>query len=173
MSDRATTIGQTYQIQFNFHFEVTQRLLTLAQALPADRYYAKSGYSHGSIHDTFVHLLGADQLWRKVITNLPDPEQLPESADIDDIHVWLAVERQGWHELLVSVDAATLFATFDRETPWGSHAFTMWTTLQHVILHGMQHQSELARLLTEAGHAPGDTDFLTYVDFPTEGDLPV
>jgi uncharacterized damage-inducible protein DinB len=173
MFERATTIPQTYQIQFNFHFEVTQRLLMLAQALPADRYYAKRDYSHGSIHDTFVHLLGADQLWRKVITNLPDPEQLPESTDIEAVAAWLAVERQGWHELLAPLDAATLFATFDRETPWGSHAFTMWTTLQHVILHGMQHQSELARLLTEVGHSPGDTDFLTYVDFPTEVDLPV
>lgn len=173
MSNRATTIGQTYQIQFNFHFDVLQRLLTLARALPTDRYYAKIGYSHGSIHDTFVHLLGADQLWRKVIADLPHPERLPESADIDALDAWLTVERQGWHELLAPFDAVTVFETFARETPWGSHTFTMWTTLQHVILHGMQHQSELARMLTDVGHSPGDTDFLTYVDFPTEGDLPV
>ena len=173
MIDRATTIPQTYQIQFNFHFDLTQRLLTLARALPDELYHAQVGYSHGSIHDTFVHLLGADQLWRKVIAHLPNPEHLPACADIAAIDAWLAVERQGWDELLAPFDGATLFETFARETPWGSHVFTLWTTLQHVILHGMQHHSELARMLTAVGHSPGDTDFLTYVDFPTAGDLPV
>ena len=172
MFDRATTIPQTYQIQFNFHFALTQRLLTLARALPNELYQAQIGYSHGSIHNTFVHLLGANQLWRKVIANLPHPEQLPACANIDDIDAWLAVERQGWHELLAPFDASTLFETFARTTPWGNHTFTMWTTLQHVILHGMQHQSELARMLTSVGHAPGDTDFLTYVDFPSYFELP-
>ncbi len=173
MINSATTIPQTYQIQFDFHFALTQRLLTLARALPAELYHAPSSYSHGSIHNTFVHLLGADQLWRKVIANLPDPERLPGSADIEAVDAWLAVERQGWHELLAAFDTPTLFETFARETPWGSHTFTMWTTLQHVILHGMQHHSELARMLTDVGYPPGDTDFLTYVDFPDEGDLPV
>ena len=64
MSTMTTTFPQTYQIHFSFQFEVTQRLLALARALPEDVYRAKIGYSHNSIHNTFFHLLGADYLWR-------------------------------------------------------------------------------------------------------------
>lgn len=55
----ATTFSQTYQIQFSFHFDETQRLLELARALPDELYRAKIDYSHASLHNTFAHLLGA------------------------------------------------------------------------------------------------------------------
>jgi uncharacterized damage-inducible protein DinB len=37
-----------------------------------------------------------------------------------------------------------------------------WRTLFQMLLHGMQHRSELAQLLTEHGHSPGDIDFIIY-----------
>ena len=60
-----------YQIQFSFHFDVTQRLLELARALPKEVYRAKIGYGHASIHNTFAHLLSADLMWRNVIADTP------------------------------------------------------------------------------------------------------
>lgn len=163
MSSKTTAFPQTYQIQFGFHFDVTQRLLELARALPEDVYRAKIGYSHGSIHSTFVHLLGAGLFWRNMITDMPILELGPEDiAGIDALTAMLEIERKGWPELLATFDASTLVATFERETPWGPGVFTIWKTLQHVILHGMQHHAELARMLTEAGHSPGDMDFISY-----------
>jgi uncharacterized damage-inducible protein DinB len=38
----------------------------------------------------------------------------------------------------------------------------MWRILQHVILHGMQHASEIAKRLTEFGHSPGNIDFIYF-----------
>jgi len=34
--------------------------------------------------------------------------------------------------------------------------------LQHLILHGMQHHTEIAQLLTLKGQSPGDIDFIFY-----------
>ncbi len=160
MTNMTTPFPQPYQIQFNFQFEGTQRLLELARALPDDVYRAKIGYSHDSIHNTFFHLLSADYLWRNAIADTPIlfPE-LEDNTSIDSIAALLETERKGWLELLATFDEVTLLGTFKSESPIGPRVIPLWRTLQHVILHTVQHQTEIARMLTEAGCAPGDIDF--------------
>jgi len=36
----------------------------------------------------------------------------------------------------------------------------MWEVLLHVAMHSVQHRSEVAVMLTSAGHSPGDLDLL-------------
>jgi uncharacterized damage-inducible protein DinB len=40
--------------------------------------------------------------------------------------------------------------------------FPRWRVLQHLALHGMQHATEIAQLLTVKGQSPGDIDFIFY-----------
>jgi uncharacterized damage-inducible protein DinB len=158
-----TTFSQTYQVQFSFHFDETQRLLELARALPEDVYRTAIGYSHASMHNTFAHIVGADTFWRAMITGTPILDREPEDiASIDALIAILEVERDGWHALLATFDDVSVFGTIQRQTPWGALELPIWQTLQHVILHGMQHLTELARMLTDAGQAPGEIDFLLY-----------
>lgn len=157
------TFPQTYHIQFSFHFDETQRLLALARALPAERYHAKIDYSYASMHNTFAHLLSASQLWRNVIAGTePVFLESGDIADTDALAALFAIEHKSWHELIATFDAATLLGTIERQTPFGTMVLPIWQTLQHVILHGMVHHTELARMLTEAGHSPSDIDFLMY-----------
>jgi uncharacterized damage-inducible protein DinB len=39
----------------------------------------------------------------------------------------------------------------------------MGMTITHLMLHGMQHRSELALMLTGFGHSPGDIDLVFYL----------
>lgn len=158
-----TTFPQTYQIQFSFHFDETQRLLELARVLPDDVYRAQINYSYASIHNTFAHLLSADQLWRNVIAGTPPSFlQAEEIANIDALVALFEIERHGWRELIATLDEETLLSSIERQSPFGTMVLPIWQTLQHVILHGMAHHTELARMLSEAGQSPGDIDFLFY-----------
>lgn len=163
MTNTITTFPQTYHVQFSFHFDETQRLLKLARALPEDVYHAKIDYSYESIHNTFSHLLSASQLWRNVIADT-EPSLLgaEDIAGIDALTSLFEIEHEGWRELIATFDAATLLGTIKRQTPFGTMVLTMWQILQHVILHGMGHHTDLARMLFEAGQSPGDIDFLLY-----------
>ena len=35
--------------------------------------------------------------------------------------------------------------------------------LHHVVIHGMQHRSEAAAILTDYGHSPGNIDFIIFL----------
>ena len=62
-------------------------------------------------------------------------------------------------------------AWFDRMDPaWldqDEEGIALWQALAHVVNHGTQHRSEVAVLLTAAGHSPGDLDMVDYIDSVT------
>jgi uncharacterized damage-inducible protein DinB len=42
------------------------------------------------------------------------------------------------------------------------YSFMCWRILEHIVIHGVQHCTEISQLLTNKGHSPGDIDFLFY-----------
>jgi uncharacterized damage-inducible protein DinB len=52
----------------------------------------------------------------------------------------------------------------------GDFAAPRWLVLAHVVNHGTQHRSEVARYLTECGHSPGELDLLDALVLKWPGD---
>ncbi len=150
---------------FAYNWHTTNRLIERAANLSEEEYHANPGYGHGSIHDLFFHLLRAGRSWRMA---LQTGKQLSgiEAEDfpgLDTLQAGFEVEKGAWNDLLESLSAEQIEGEIEL-TSWRGDVYTFkrWRILQHVIMHGMQHHTELAHLLTARGQSPRDIDFIFY-----------
>lgn len=146
-----------FPTQFNYHFDTTLRLIELAKNLPAEVARAK-------IQPILLHVLLADGAWRSGLSGHPFAR--PNAEDyptLDDYAGAFAKEKAAWAALLAGLTDEKLESQFERTNMRGEKQTAyVWKALHQVLYHGMQHHSELAVLLTDAGHSPGNIDFIFY-----------
>ena len=145
-----------------YHRRSNERVLDAIDALTAAQFDIAAPLDHGSIAETLRHLVVVHNSWREFLLG----------HDVDDSYEWevpplpdLASITSFWREetdrLLRLVDETN---DVDRPYSWSNEGKTVTATfgwiIAHVVNHGTQHRSELARHLTELGQSPGDMDLL-------------
>lgn len=158
---------QTDQITklFDYHWSTTERLLEIAGQLPDEIYHADLNFGPGSIHKLLFHLITALNSWRIALeTGSQQPGlDIQEFSDQDAIQDLLIQERRSWNGYLSRLVERDLNGTVTLNNLRGKeYTLPLWHVLVHLILHGMQHHSELAHALTTHGHSPGNIDFIFY-----------
>jgi len=154
-----------FQTLFAYHWHIDSRLLDLAAQLAEADYKEQPGYGKGSMHDIFFHLMRAQNNWRQGIEtgkriNPVNPEDF---QTLESVQSGLQKEQTAWKIYLdnLSADEIEGDVTLTRRSGDVENV-PCWRILQHLILHGMQHHTELAHLLTIKGKSPGDIDFIFY-----------
>lgn len=119
---------------------------------------------HGTAFQTLRHLADVEWSWREFCSG-HDPgetyawDHFPLD-DLGSIRAFIAEEDVRLREYVKGLDQTTLAERL------GTKSFPRWLLIAHVVNHGTQHRSELARYLTELGHSPGDMDLIDAVDSP-------
>lgn len=157
--------GFDVQTLFAYHWYITFRLIEYSAKLDEAAYTAHPGYGHGSIHDLLFHILRTDRGWRRGLETgrqqAPlNPHDFPSLAAL---RAGFEQEQMAWEALLGGLSAEEIAGDAHLTTLRGELAMLpRWRILQHLVLHGMQHHTEVAQLLTVQGHSPGDIDFIFY-----------
>jgi uncharacterized damage-inducible protein DinB len=154
-----------FQTLFAYHWHTTNHLLDLAAQLDEADYKAPTGYGKGSMLDIFFHLVRALNNWRQ---GLETGKRLyllnsEDYTTLEAVRAGFQKEQSAWQSLLDNLSEED----FDGEINFTRHSgevenYPRWRVLMHLMLHGMQHQAELAELLTRKGHSPGDIDFIFF-----------
>jgi uncharacterized damage-inducible protein DinB len=145
-----------------YHAWANDRILTTAADLSDEEFRRDGVLDLGSAFDTIRHLVDVDWSWREFCVG----------NDVGKTYAWdhgFALDDLGaLHAFCLEEDVRlrTFVESLDDEAlaePWGTDADFMrprWLVVSHIVSHGTQHRSELARYFTECGHSPGDLDNL-------------
>ncbi len=152
---------------YDYNVWANRQVFDTAAGLDLDCYFARLGGSFDSVHDTLVHLVGAQWVWLRRWLG-ESPPALPRPADFPD----LADLRRRWDEVeagtrayLAGLDENTVLQVLTyRDTRGVEHSYPLWQTMLHQVNHATQHRSEAAMMLTRLGHSPGELDFLRYLN---------
>jgi uncharacterized damage-inducible protein DinB len=152
---------------FNYNYWARDRQLEACTSLAAEEFLRPMGSSFSSLHETLVHLVGAEWVWLERWRGqsphaMPKASELPTLAAIEER--WRAVERD-LNRYLSGLSEQSLalpltYTNFKGET-W---TYTLWQTLFHLINHQSYHRGQVSTLLRQLGAQPVAVDFLVAQD---------
>lgn len=160
-------LKEHYQTLFAYSAHTSKKLLAKAALLDEATLNTNPGSGHGSIHDILFHMLAASQGWRIAFESGQQPRRLKPAGyeQLSTLETALNEEFAGWQRLISQATDEQIAGPITLLTLRGQEAHLVyWRTLQHLVLHFMQHHTEIAHLLTLQGQSPGDIDFLFYQD---------
>jgi len=156
------------------------RILDTASSLTPEQLRTPGIASFGSIHDTLVHTMGAQWVWlerwrghdTRQSANPTDPH-LAVYADLPALRARWAVVEAEMHAFVASLDdnAPARLVTYVNSRGQ-TFSYPLWQLLLHVVNHGMQHRSEVAAMLTQFGHSPGDLDLIVFLGSAQKPHMP-
>ena len=151
-----------------YHAWADDRVFALAVAITEEDLRAPASLDHGSAWDTLRHLVDVNWSWREFCVG----------NDIGQAYVWDFVDGlddlAGLHALSREDDATlrAYVASLDEAALAEELSMTpeehrpRWLILMHLLNHGTQHRTELARFLTDRGRSPSDLDLLDAAELP-------
>jgi uncharacterized damage-inducible protein DinB len=148
----------------------TQRILSAIEQLPHERYVAAGCSGHGSIRDTFAHLLETQRGWFNWFNGTMGPAEAihvsiaPEEVDTpaDAARVAADVDRQV-SDCLATLDDEQLAKVWSWSLPSGqTGSLELWKMILHVANHSTHTRAQILAALGNAGQSPGNIDFIFY-----------
>jgi uncharacterized damage-inducible protein DinB len=149
---------------YEYGIWANRKLIDQARALTDAQLRQPFTQHEFSILGSFAHLVSAEWRWLQAWQGAPMMDALTV-ADLPTVDAVVARWEPLWAERRAFIaNLGDDWITYDvRRTIAGREIkIPLWQALIHVANHGMQHRSEIALMLTEVGHSPGDLDMLGY-----------
>ena len=166
--------GDSLLALVRFHAWANDRILATAAGLSDEELQRASVLDHGSAFQTLRHLVDVDWSWRQfcIGNDVGDTYVWDHGFALDDIpavHAFCVEEDDRLRKYVESLDDAALTESLAMSADAGD-VIPRWLIIAHVVNHGTQHRSELARYLTECRSSPGDLDLLDALVLPWPAD---
>lgn len=153
------------QLLYDYGYWANGKLFAVLSRLPPEQFVQTVAGSYGSIRNTLVHVMSAEAGWLDRCGGAKRGPRL-DPADFPTVESL----RQAWTR--VETNVREFLATLHDDDLSGPIEFSLGQAekrsmplgelLQHGAIHGVHHRAQVALLLRELGHAPGNVDILFY-----------
>jgi uncharacterized damage-inducible protein DinB len=157
---------------FDYNYWANKKVLDTARQLTEEQFTQASMIYNKSLRGILVHAMFAEWAWlERMLGSSPTKEDAAailrpqDYPTVEDL-----IDRWDDEEITMRIFLEKL----TDETLGKSFSYTVISTgeekeniyqdvLQHIVLHGMQHRSEAAAILTDYGFSPGNLDFIVFL----------
>ncbi|HEX7050421.1 MAG TPA: DinB family protein [Longimicrobiales bacterium] len=153
------------QLLFDYGYWANERLFRVVSRLTPEEFGRSVAGSYGSVRNTLVHALSTEWGWLERCGGPArgprlEPDAYPTAESL--ISDWRRVEGyvRGYLAGLEDEDLARDIAY--QGAGGASRSMPMGELLHHAVNHGIHYRGQVALLLRELGHAPGNVDLLFY-----------
>ena len=157
--------AQGIRFLFAYNSWATNRVFESLMKVAEDDYRRDLKSSHGGIHGTMTHLVGAEKIWLsrwigKSETSLLPEKEVPSLAALKEI--WEDVASRT-AKFVARLDDEKLLSTFNFTTSQGKTLTHVYQhALQHLVNHSTYHRGQIAALMRQVGAQPIGTDLITF-----------
>src|SRR5207247_2800231 len=139
---------------FTYNAWGNRRMFGALAELHGEHYQRDLKCSFGSIHGTFAHIVGAEQLWLARWRGR-QPGSVLKGSDVGSLAelrtIWEGVEADRAEFLGDLTDAMLPSRIVVKPTGGGEFVHTLRQTVQHAVDHSSYHRGQLATLLRQLG----------------------
>jgi uncharacterized damage-inducible protein DinB len=155
------------QTLYNYNSWANGRVLDATAQLTPEQFLESVEASFASVRDTLVHTMNGQWIWLSRWQGI-SPRSLFNPAEFPDVTAirsrWDKIEADS-RAFVDRLDQAKLGQIIHYENTTGEpYAFPLWQLMVHQVNHATQHRSEVAVILTQFGHSPGELDLIRYLN---------
>ncbi|GAC1700920.1 MAG: DinB family protein [Candidatus Acidiferrum sp.] len=150
---------------YDYNAWANGRVLDAVSLLKQEQFTQPLGSSFASVHDTLVHILGAERIWldrfqRRAPSTALQPAQI---TDCETLRKLLNESSQDLLDHVHGLTQADLEGVIKYETiSFGPRQNPLWQSLQHLVNHGTYHRGQVTTMLRQLGVTPVSTDLMRF-----------
>src|SRR5262249_18007538 len=136
----------------------TDRVLDAAARLTPEQFASEPGPGHAVPRTLLLHLVSATRGWRSRCQGTPLPMSLPESdyQTVVAIRALWEEQKAALQEYVAGLSEDDLDQPADLALGAAGGRLQRGQILTHLLMHNMQHRSEVAQAVTLYGQSPGE-----------------
>jgi uncharacterized damage-inducible protein DinB len=130
---------------------------------PAEQYGRDLQSSHGGIHGTLAHLVGAEQGWLSRWRQQPGTAtNVRQLISLTDLRAYWESVCTEMTQFLDSLDDQKLQDTLTTQSMSGLVTVTYWQMIQHVVDHSSYHRGQIVTMLCQLGVTPPSAGMMRF-----------